>query len=147
VGPQARQQRQRRDLGREDLACVDNHRLLCSNLKLVVGEAKWLWVLLCRNQDCTVSVASFSRHALVMHSESRVPSRGSGGDDERPANKEALFRACPGLIDENGEILDERLKGIEPKLIETIAYEILDRSPAVTWDDIGRVGRCGERMA
>ncbi|XP_060103765.1 fidgetin-like protein 1 [Heteronotia binoei] len=31
---------------------------------------------------------------------------------------------------------DERLKNIEPKMIELIMHEIMDRGPAVNWDDI-----------
>ena len=33
-------------------------------------------------------------------------------------------------------LLDERLKNIEPKMVELITSEIMDRGPPVTWDDI-----------
>lgn len=36
---------------------------------------------------------------------------------------------------------DERLKGLDPKLIETISHEIMDRSPSITWDDIAGINR------
>ncbi|XP_054847494.1 fidgetin-like protein 1 [Eublepharis macularius] len=34
---------------------------------------------------------------------------------------------------------DERLKNIEPKMIELIMHEIMDRGPSVNWDDIAGV--------
>ncbi|XP_051280984.1 fidgetin-like protein 1 [Dicentrarchus labrax] len=37
---------------------------------------------------------------------------------------------------EEPQILDERLKNIEPKIIELIMSEIMDHGPPVTWDDI-----------
>ena len=33
-------------------------------------------------------------------------------------------------------LLDERLKNIEPRMVELIMSEIMDRGPAITWDDI-----------
>ncbi|KAF0300997.1 Fidgetin-like protein 1 [Amphibalanus amphitrite] len=33
-------------------------------------------------------------------------------------------------------LLDERLKNIEPRMVELITSEIMDRGPPVTWDDI-----------
>lgn len=33
--------------------------------------------------------------------------------------------------------MDPRLKGVDPKMVEMISNDILDRSPGVGWDDIG----------
>ncbi|XP_003704128.3 fidgetin-like protein 1 [Megachile rotundata] len=38
--------------------------------------------------------------------------------------------------DETGEVEDERLKNIEPKLIELIKNEIMDSKTVISWDDI-----------
>ena len=38
------------------------------------------------------------------------------------------------------EPIDERLKNIEPKMVELITNEIMDHGPAVVWEDIGRPG-------
>lgn len=35
-----------------------------------------------------------------------------------------------------GEVVDERLKNIEPKMIEMIMNEMLDKAPKTSWDDI-----------
>ncbi|KAK7901487.1 hypothetical protein WMY93_018256 [Mugilogobius chulae] len=37
---------------------------------------------------------------------------------------------------QDGAILDERLKNFEPKIIELIMSEIMDHGPPITWDDI-----------
>ena len=57
-------------------------------------------------------------------------SRKSGrGDDEE---KEAQ------ITDVNGVPLDDpRLRNLDPILLEKILNEILDKTPAVSWDDIG----------
>ena len=50
-----------------------------------------------------------------------------GSDDE----------GAPKITDVNGVPLDDpRLRNLDPLLIERIVNEILDRSPAVTWNDI-----------
>ena len=42
-----------------------------------------------------------------------------------------------GQVDNTGdEPIDERLKNIEPKMVELITNEIMDHGPAVGWDDI-----------
>ena len=33
-------------------------------------------------------------------------------------------------------LLDDRLKNIEPRMVELITSEIMDRGPPVAWDDI-----------
>ncbi|CAG6017863.1 unnamed protein product [Menidia menidia] len=38
--------------------------------------------------------------------------------------------------DQEGQILDERLKNFEPKIVELIMSEIMDHGPPVAWDDI-----------
>ncbi|XP_077159399.1 fidgetin-like protein 1 isoform X2 [Paroedura picta] len=48
----------------------------------------------------------------------------------RPSGAEPIELTCP---------TDERLKNIEPKMIELITHEIMDRGPAVNWDDIAGV--------
>uniref|UniRef100_A0ACB8FV14 Fidgetin-like protein 1 n=1 Tax=Sphaerodactylus townsendi TaxID=933632 RepID=A0ACB8FV14_9SAUR len=48
----------------------------------------------------------------------------------RPSGAESTELACP---------TDERLKNIEPKMVELIMHEIMDRGPAVNWDDIAGV--------
>ncbi|XP_070539815.1 fidgetin-like protein 1 [Ptychodera flava] len=41
-----------------------------------------------------------------------------------------------GNRDEQDEIVDERLKNIDPKMIELITNEIMDHGAPITWDDI-----------
>lgn len=54
-----------------------------------------------------------------------VPNRGS--DDSESSTIESV----------NGvPLTDERLRNCEPRMIEMICNEILDRGPSVTWDDI-----------
>lgn len=42
------------------------------------------------------------------------------------------------LCGPNGE-LPEKLRNLEPRLIEHVSNEIMDRDPNVRWDDIGKV--------
>lgn len=42
----------------------------------------------------------------------------------------------PGMEGGNDEEIDERLKNIDPKMIETIRNEIMDIGSPVEWDDI-----------
>jgi hypothetical protein len=44
------------------------------------------------------------------------------------------------LCGPDGE-LPEKLRNLEPRLIEHISNEIMDRDPNVRWDDIGKL-RC-----
>lgn len=49
----------------------------------------------------------------------------------------AITRSVLGKNGEKGEeVTDERLKGIEPKMIELIMNEIMDHGPQLSWDDI-----------
>lgn len=41
-----------------------------------------------------------------------------------------------GIVDDPDEPIDERLKNIDPKMIELISNEIMDHGPAVSWEDI-----------
>lgn len=52
------------------------------------------------------------------------------GVQRKPSGAEPAELNCPA---------DERLKNIEPKMIELIMHEIMDRGPAVNWDDIAGV--------
>lgn len=54
----------------------------------------------------------------------------------------AIFSACARprngkdsreTVDENGEEIDERLRNIEPRMIETIMNEMLNKVDQVTW--------------
>jgi len=57
-----------------------------------------------------------------------IPNRtqGSQGDSESSA-----IESVNGV-----PLTDDRLRNVEPRMIELICNEILDRSPSVTWDDI-----------
>lgn len=44
------------------------------------------------------------------------------------------------LCGPDGE-LPEKLKNLEPRLIEHVSNEIMDRDPNVRWDDIGNIRR------
>lgn len=44
------------------------------------------------------------------------------------------------LCGPDGE-LPEKLRNLEPRLIEHISNEIMDRDPNVRWDDIGKFRR------
>ncbi|XP_045617963.2 fidgetin-like protein 1 isoform X3 [Procambarus clarkii] len=69
-------------------------------------------------------------------------------DEEDSFGSEGLMRRCmphsnsgsSGIAAENNPyselMTDERLKNIEPKMIELIMNEIMDSGPSVTWDDI-----------
>jgi hypothetical protein len=35
--------------------------------------------------------------------------------------------------------LPDRLRNLEPRLLEHVSNEIMDQDPAVRWDDIGKV--------
>ncbi|XP_061192634.1 folliculin-interacting protein 1-like [Saccostrea echinata] len=49
----------------------------------------------------------------------------------------AITRSVLGKNGEkNEEVTDERLKGIEPKMIELIMNEIMDNGPQLSWDDV-----------
>ncbi|TDH00998.1 hypothetical protein EPR50_G00175660 [Perca flavescens] len=50
----------------------------------------------------------------------------------RPEEEEEASRNS----NQEPQILDERLKNLEPKIIELIMSEIMDHGPPVTWDDI-----------
>lgn len=45
------------------------------------------------------------------------------------------------LCGTDGE-LPEKLRNLEPRLIEHVSNEIMDRDPNVRWDDIGEYVRC-----
>ncbi|TWW78114.1 Fidgetin-like protein 1 [Takifugu flavidus] len=53
----------------------------------------------------------------------------AGGDEEDDGGKTSGSNKEP-------QILDERLKNFEPKIIELIMSEIMDHGPPVVWDDI-----------
>ncbi|XP_066275919.1 fidgetin-like protein 1 isoform X1 [Branchiostoma lanceolatum] len=61
-------------------------------------------------------------------------------EDSSDDGGQLVRRAAPnkqaGMAPNGGEPLDERLKNIEPKLIEMIQSEIMDHGPPVSWDDI-----------
>ncbi|NXI48665.1 FIGL1 protein, partial [Galbula dea] len=54
----------------------------------------------------------------------------NGGAQRKPHAREPTDPLLP---------LDERLKNIEPKMIELIMHEIMDHGPPVNWDDIAGV--------
>ncbi|KAI9098734.1 P-loop containing nucleoside triphosphate hydrolase protein [Phlyctochytrium arcticum] len=56
--------------------------------------------------------------------------------DDESSSKENSPASRPKNLDENGEEIDERLRNIDPKMIETIMNEMLDKVPQVKWDDI-----------
>lgn len=51
-----------------------------------------------------------------------------------------LYSSLDMLCGPDGE-LPEKLRNLEPRLIEHISNEIMDRDPNVRWDDIGKT-RC-----
>ncbi|KAF5799635.1 putative microtubule-severing ATPase [Helianthus annuus] len=65
-----------------------------------------------------------------------VTSRASKGDD---ALDDSTKRCMDMLCGPDGE-LPEKLRNLEPRLIEHISNEIMDRDPNVRWDDIGNAG-------
>ncbi|KAL1380119.1 hypothetical protein pipiens_003629 [Culex pipiens pipiens] len=59
--------------------------------------------------------------------ENKPPSRQQNGDNQCAAS---------GSSQEELEEVDERLRNIDPKMVELIRNEIMDRFSPVTWDDI-----------
>ncbi|KAL5018966.1 hypothetical protein ScPMuIL_004688 [Solemya velum] len=62
-------------------------------------------------------------------------------DDESSVTMNAVQRSVVGRQSTSGggrddEPVDERLKGIEPKMIELISNEIMDHGPQMDWNDI-----------
>lgn len=51
-----------------------------------------------------------------------------------------LYSSMEMLCGPDGE-LPEKLRNLEPRLIEHVSNEIMDRDPNVRWDDIGNT-RC-----
>ncbi|GAB1599478.1 spastin-like, partial, partial [Argonauta hians] len=52
-------------------------------------------------------------------------------------NKEDNFdRMTAPKNNEDNEIVDERLKGFDPKIVELVTNEIMDQGPPVSWNDI-----------
>lgn len=47
-----------------------------------------------------------------------------------------LYSSLDMLCGPDGE-LPEKLRNLEPRLIEHVSNEIMDRDPNVRWDDIG----------
>ncbi|XP_076354425.1 fidgetin-like protein 1 isoform X2 [Tachypleus tridentatus] len=47
-----------------------------------------------------------------------------------------LLQKLPGGNSSSVDVTDERLKNIDPKMIEVMMSEIMDHGPPVTWDDI-----------
>jgi hypothetical protein len=45
------------------------------------------------------------------------------------------------LYGPDGE-LPEKLRNLEPRLIEHVSNEIMDKNPNVHWDDIGNINSC-----
>ncbi|KAJ3282916.1 hypothetical protein HK104_010648 [Borealophlyctis nickersoniae] len=60
----------------------------------------------------------------------------AGDEDEtrRPTERRGNGGSSRG--DSDGGEVDERLRNIEPRMVETIMNEIMDRIPQVTWNDI-----------
>ncbi|CAE1290842.1 FIGNL1 [Acanthosepion pharaonis] len=56
-------------------------------------------------------------------------------DGDSLTHSSSIKRPVVGKNEEN-ECVDERLKGIDPKIIELIMNEIMDHGPGVNWDDI-----------
>lgn len=48
-----------------------------------------------------------------------------------------LYSSLDMLCGPDGE-LPEKLRNLEPRLIEHVSNEIMDRDPNVRWDDIGK---------
>ena len=67
-----------------------------------------------------------------------VNSEKYGGSSDSTTLTPELLRG----IDPN----DERLAGLDPKLIETICRDILDHSPTVHWDDISGLEFAKDRI-
>lgn len=51
-----------------------------------------------------------------------------------------MYSSLDMLCGPDGE-LPEKLRNLEPRLIEHVSNEIMDRDPNVRWDDIG-IRRC-----
>ncbi|KAK3601881.1 hypothetical protein CHS0354_041815 [Potamilus streckersoni] len=51
-------------------------------------------------------------------------------------NRAGNVSGGPGGDTREDDMADERLKGIEPKMVELIMNEIMDDGPGLTWDDI-----------
>ncbi|KAJ1925822.1 putative 26S proteasome subunit yta6 [Tieghemiomyces parasiticus] len=62
----------------------------------------------------------------------KVPAARTGGTNGKPAEPEAP--------------VDERLRNIEPRMIEMITNEIMDRSPSVEWSDIAGLEHAKEAI-
>nr|XP_006819549.1 PREDICTED: fidgetin-like protein 1-like [Saccoglossus kowalevskii] len=65
-----------------------------------------------------------------------VVSRDEDGDGGGTTYGRTDSRNHRSKKDESDEIVDERLKNIEPKMIELISNEIMDHGAPVAWDDI-----------
>uniref|UniRef100_A0A3B4BD04 Fidgetin-like protein 1 n=1 Tax=Periophthalmus magnuspinnatus TaxID=409849 RepID=A0A3B4BD04_9GOBI len=53
-----------------------------------------------------------------------------------PRQEDEQNTSANNNMNQDGTILDERLKNFEPKIIELIMSEIMDHGPPITWDDI-----------
>ncbi|CAM9348968.1 fidgetin-like protein 1 isoform X2 [Lampetra fluviatilis] len=54
----------------------------------------------------------------------------------REDGSESTGQCTRGQNGEPSEIIDERLKNIDPKMVELINNEVMDHGPPVSWDDI-----------
>nr|XP_056713443.1 fidgetin-like protein 1 [Euleptes europaea] len=101
-----------------------------------------LWVDQQKKYQNQPQRATLSSYGGIKKSLGAGRSRGAFGKFVPPVPKqdgnENLGVQCkPGA--ESTCPTDERLKNIEPKMIELIMHEIMDRGPAVNWDDIAGV--------
>ncbi|KAA6400166.1 MAG: putative Fidgetin protein 1 [Streblomastix strix] len=79
-----------------------------------------------------VRVSGLQRTQSGGNSGYSLQNRGQNNSNNKSNDLSSYSSEQLGGLDPN----DERLKGLDPKLIETISHEIMDRSPSITWDDI-----------
>jgi fidgetin-like protein 1 len=69
------------------------------------------------------------------------------GSRKKPNNNSSNGgRRNDDLSNNNNEPVDERLKNIEPKMIEMINNEIMDRMPNIGWEDIAGLNHAKETI-
>ena len=71
-----------------------------------------------------------------IHSKFNLPLRNNDEDKSNNNNNSGGFCNSAELNADLANIDMSKMKNVEPKLIEIIASEVMDRTPQITWDDI-----------
>ncbi|KAG6543240.1 hypothetical protein Mapa_015491 [Marchantia paleacea] len=91
------------------------------------------------------SVAGGTSHSQkpISVPKARAPplARSNPGTPVSPANIRPPSRSRPQPNPASASVQPLNLKGVDPKLIEAIENEVLDRSPAVKWNDIAGLAK------